>query len=172
MTNIIVITAKRNGFRRCGIAHKDKPTTWLPGDFTSEQWRDLVKEPQLVVACMEINQDFGREQRHALTSSAALPEAPNTAQNVQSQTLEANATALGNGVLLSVAPVAGNLDSLWEDALSENRERDLARAVAAADDEFDSAWDDALLEDQTREAATAQTEKTRAKRGAVKAGNK
>lgn len=169
MTNVIVITAKRNGFRRCGIAHKDKPTTWLPGDFTSEQWRELIKEPQLVITCMEMNLDFGREQPHALTSSAALPEAPNTAQNVQSKTLEAGATALGNGVLLPVTSIAGNLDSLWDDALLEDQEREVAKAQAAASVELNSAWEDALLEDQAHEAAKVQAAKMRAKPGRTKA---
>lgn len=131
MTTVIVITAKRNGFRRCGVAHSDQPTTWQQGDFTDEQWEELFKEPQLFLAIYEQDTGLGLEQRHALTSSATLPEASNTAQNAQSQTFEASATTLGDGVLLSVASVAGNLDSIWDDALLEDRAREVTKATAA-----------------------------------------
>ena len=170
MTTVIVITAKRNGFRRCGVAHSDQPTPWRQGDFTAEQWEELLKEPQLFLAVEERNLGLGLEQHNAFTSSAALPEAPNTAQNAQSQTLETNATALGDGVLLSGTPVAGNLDALWDDALLENRAREVAKAQAVADAVLGSLWEDALKEDQAREAAKAPAAKSPAKPGKAKAG--
>lgn len=170
MTTVIVITAKRNGFRRCGVAHSDQPTPWRQGDFTADQWEELLKEPQLFLAVEERNLGLGLEQHNAFTSSVALPEAPNTAQNVQSTTLEANATALGDGVLLPVSPLEGNFDSLWEDALLEDRAREVAKALAAADVELDSLWEDALKEDQAREAAKALAAKPPAKPGKAKAG--
>ena len=172
MTTVIVITARRNGFRRCGVGHSDQPITWQPGDFTSEQWHALVKEPQLIVTCVEVDLEPEWEPRHALTSSTALPEASNTAQNVQSQTLEANTATLGDGVLLSVAPGAGNvgLDALWEDALMEDRAYELANAIEAPDGELDSLWEDALKEDQEREAAKTLAEKPPANPRRAKAG--
>ena len=45
----ITITAKRNGFMRCGVAHKDTPVTWPDGAFTDAQIRELKAEPQLIV---------------------------------------------------------------------------------------------------------------------------
>ncbi|MGK3122909.1 hypothetical protein ACCY16_02140 [Candidatus Pantoea formicae] len=45
----ITITAKRNNFMRCGVAHKDTPVTWEDGAFTDAQIRDLKAEPMLVV---------------------------------------------------------------------------------------------------------------------------
>lgn len=173
MAFVIVITAKRNGFRRCGVAHSDKPTPWAVDAFTEEQWEALLKEPQLIVTSGVDDLDLEREQHHAFTSSAALPEAPNTAQNVKPETFEASAKALGDGVLLPVAPVAGNLDSLWEDAFLEDREREAAKALAAADLELDSLWEEALKEDQAREVAKAVkalAEKPPAKSGRAKAG--
>lgn len=170
MTTVIVITAKRNGFRRCGVAHSDQPTPWRQCDFTAEQWEELLKEPQLFLAVEERNLGLGLEQQNAFTSSAALPEAPNTAQNAQSQTLETNATALGDGVLLSIAPDAGNLDSLWDDALLEDQERGVVKALAAAAVELDALWEDALVEDQAREAAKVTAAKPPLKPGKAKAG--
>lgn len=45
----ITITAKRDGFRRCGVAHRDVPVTWPDGSFTEEQIAILRAEPSLVV---------------------------------------------------------------------------------------------------------------------------
>lgn len=45
----LTITAKRDGFRRCGVAHSDTPVVWPAGSFTEEQIALLKSEPQLVV---------------------------------------------------------------------------------------------------------------------------
>ncbi|HBW2157663.1 TPA: hypothetical protein MEL00_005344 [Klebsiella pneumoniae] len=45
----ITITSKRDGFRRCGVAHRDVPVTWPDGSFTDEQIAILRVEPALVV---------------------------------------------------------------------------------------------------------------------------
>ncbi|HBV5320391.1 TPA: hypothetical protein MD069_004274 [Klebsiella pneumoniae] len=45
----ITITSKRDGFRRCGVAHRDVPVTWPDGSFTDEQITILRAEPALVV---------------------------------------------------------------------------------------------------------------------------
>lgn len=45
----ITITAKRNGFMRCGVAHKDTPVVWKDGAFTDAQIAELKAEPMLVV---------------------------------------------------------------------------------------------------------------------------
>lgn len=50
MEKVIDITAKRDGFRRCGIAHSDKTTTYPLSHFTAKQLEQLQNEPQLVVA--------------------------------------------------------------------------------------------------------------------------
>ena len=46
---IVRITAKRKGFRRCGVEHSTKPTVWYEGDFTAAQLKQLQAEPMLVV---------------------------------------------------------------------------------------------------------------------------
>ena len=45
----ITITAKHDGFRRCGVTHRDKPVTFPDGYFSAEQIALLKAEPQLVV---------------------------------------------------------------------------------------------------------------------------
>ena len=45
----IQITAKRDGFRRCGIAHSDKTQTYADDHFTAAQLQALKAEDQLVV---------------------------------------------------------------------------------------------------------------------------
>ena len=46
----ITITSKRDGFRRCGMAHPATPTTHDADTFTDEQLQELKDEPMLVVA--------------------------------------------------------------------------------------------------------------------------
>ncbi|WP_219993943.1 HI1506-related protein [Limnobaculum xujianqingii] len=45
----IRITAKRNGFNRCGISHPDTPVDYAAGHFTADQLDVLKAEPQLIV---------------------------------------------------------------------------------------------------------------------------
>lgn len=53
----ITITSKRDGFRRCGVAHRDVPVTWPDGSFTEEQLAILRAEPALVVHTGSISGD-------------------------------------------------------------------------------------------------------------------
>ncbi|EOM3839974.1 HI1506-related protein [Escherichia coli O9,9a:H21] len=53
----ITITSKRDGFRRCGVAHRDVPVTWPDGSFTDEQIAILRAEPALVVHLGAVNGD-------------------------------------------------------------------------------------------------------------------
>lgn len=45
----IQITAKRDGFRRCGMAHSDKTQTYADDHFSAAQLKVLEAEEQLVV---------------------------------------------------------------------------------------------------------------------------
>tara|TARA_B100001939_G_scaffold72990_1_gene61145 strand:- start:454 stop:660 length:207 start_codon:yes stop_codon:yes gene_type:complete len=50
MPKVIVISAKKDGFRRCGVAHSAAETEW-PGDYFSGEDLEILKaEPMLVVA--------------------------------------------------------------------------------------------------------------------------
>lgn len=103
MALIITIISKRNGFRRCGVAHSDKPTDWCQDDFTDEQWEELAGEPQLILAIKETDLSLAPELPHELTSSAALPQAPVAPQAALPQAPETVITPVADP--LADAPV-------------------------------------------------------------------
>lgn len=45
----LTIVAKRDGFRRCGVAHTTAPKIWPADAFTREQWERIAGDPMLVV---------------------------------------------------------------------------------------------------------------------------
>ncbi len=49
---MIRITAKRDGFRRCGVAHPARPTDHPDDRFTEEQLAVMQAEPGLVVVIL------------------------------------------------------------------------------------------------------------------------
>lgn len=53
---MLIITSKRDGFRRCGVAHPSGPTEYPDGTFTDEQLKQLQDEPMLVVDIVEDGQ--------------------------------------------------------------------------------------------------------------------
>ncbi len=46
---MIRITSKKEGFRRCGVAHSQKPTEYPDGKFGKKELAALKAEPMLVV---------------------------------------------------------------------------------------------------------------------------
>ena len=46
---MIIITAKKDGFRRCGIAHSKEPTEYPDDRFSAKELKVLQTEPMLVV---------------------------------------------------------------------------------------------------------------------------
>lgn len=46
---MIIITSRKHGFRRCGIAHPATPTQYGDDHFDRDQLRELQAEPMLVV---------------------------------------------------------------------------------------------------------------------------
>lgn len=46
---MIIITSKKDGFRRCGVAHPMAPTMYEDGSFTPDQINELQAEPMLTV---------------------------------------------------------------------------------------------------------------------------
>ena len=55
---MIVITSKREGFRRCGVAHAAGPTQWPDDRWTEAELDALMAEPMLTVDWVE-NQPAG-----------------------------------------------------------------------------------------------------------------
>lgn len=50
---MIVITSKREGFRRCGVAHAAGPTQWPDDRWTEAELDALMAEPMLTVDHVE-----------------------------------------------------------------------------------------------------------------------
>lgn len=46
----ITITAKREGFRRCGVAHGAQPVEHAVDAFTPAEWAQISGDPMLVVS--------------------------------------------------------------------------------------------------------------------------
>jgi len=63
----IRIIAKRDGFRRCGIAHPETPTLYDSDEFSAEEVAALGAEPMLVVDLVEVD-DAGEAKLVASTS--------------------------------------------------------------------------------------------------------
>ncbi len=168
----IVITSKRDGFRRCGIAHSSHAARY-PDDFFSEaQLRALVKEPQLILAYEEDEFDQVQDSRDESLQEVDLSKAPGTAQNAQSQTSEANTSTLGDAVVLPVAPVAGSVkpesDGSQLSPIAPVIEQDKGQ-LTAVDIDLDALWEEACQEDQKREATKAQAAKPSVKAEKAKA---
>ena len=50
---MIVITSKREGFRRCGVAHAARPVEWPDDRWTGDELAALLAEPMLTVELVE-----------------------------------------------------------------------------------------------------------------------
>lgn len=55
------ITAKRDGFRRAGIAHPGTPVDHLASKFTEAQIKALKNEPMLVVEEIQVKEEKAKE---------------------------------------------------------------------------------------------------------------
>lgn len=105
----IVIKAKHNGFRRCGIAHASQPTKYADDFFTEEQLKALIKEPQLILSYEEDEFDPVQDEPNENLSQVALPQAPDAAPASQSQASETVIAPV-------VAPVVSHLEPVQADA--------------------------------------------------------
>lgn len=84
----IVITSKRDGFRRCGIAHPGKPTFYPDDFFTDEQLEALEKEPQLILAYAGEAFDQVKDVLDDTPSQASPSETPDAIPGAQPQASE------------------------------------------------------------------------------------
>lgn len=95
----IQITAKRDGFRRCGIAHSEITQTYADDHFSADDLNVLEKEPQLIVVKVanvpDITEDDGKALLLAQNRIAEL-EAGITQLSADAATLKTNGeNALG-----------------------------------------------------------------------------
>ena len=156
----IVITSKRDGFRRCGIAHPSRPTPYPDDYFTEEQLEALSKEPQLILAYAEDGFGQVQERLNEAFAQTTSSQAPDALSGALSQSLETGIAPVGGtGLVESVKELGIDLDSLWEEAHLE----ELAREAAKTEADFNRLWDEAHQEDLVREAAKTGAVKPPAK---------
>ncbi|AHM72422.1 HI1506-related protein [Yersinia hibernica] len=67
----IQITAKRDGFRRCGMAHSDKTQTYADGHFSPSVLAELKAESMLIVTHVPDGQAENTDQSEELTLALA-----------------------------------------------------------------------------------------------------
>lgn len=70
----IQITAKRDGFRRCGIAHSETTTTYPDGHFSSDQLRELMGEPNLIVMYVDNRAAAAQQSDWGESAAARITE--------------------------------------------------------------------------------------------------
>ena len=99
----IIITSKRDGFRRCGIAHPAKQTPYPDDFFTQEQLKALSKEPQLILAYMEDDFEPVQDLPHETEAHISAPQAPDAVLVAQPQAPETVITPVADP--LADAPV-------------------------------------------------------------------
>lgn len=67
----IQITAKRDGFRRCGMAHSDKTQTYADGHFSPSVLAELKAESMLIVTHVPDGQAENTDQSEELKQALA-----------------------------------------------------------------------------------------------------
>ena len=74
---MIVITSKREGFRRCGVAHAARPVEWPDERWTIDELDALLAEPMLTVELVEDPEPAGDHGEAPLEMVAdEVPAAP------------------------------------------------------------------------------------------------
>ena len=80
---MIKITAKRDGFRRCGVAHTKEATLHPDKRFTADQLELLKAEPMLVVEVLAGGEGkAGDDKRLNATDTIALVKATETIEGL------------------------------------------------------------------------------------------
>lgn len=93
MEKVIDITAKRDGFRRAGMVHSEQTQTYPLSRFTKAQIEQLQKEPMLVVAIRNANDQQSVPtddlNQQLITLTAELDSAKMQIQTLTGQLTEA-----------------------------------------------------------------------------------
>jgi len=80
---MIRIIAKKDGFRRCGIAHSKEATEYPADHFTAEQLKALKAEPMLVVSEVEEGSPAAKRTKDGkVQDGVALIEAAKTPEEL------------------------------------------------------------------------------------------
>lgn len=162
----IVIVAKHDGFRRCGVAHSSKKTKYPDDFFTEEQLLALSKEPQLILG-YEDDEPGPGDQLDGNRSEALPPQASSAQEDGQSQAPQAIVAPLGGVVELPAVPAVSLIPS---DQLSglENAASVLDGQSSSGDSGATQVLDGAPGPVVDQPQAEGEQSKTRKARGAAK----
>ncbi|RNM18208.1 hypothetical protein EFS38_20180 [Dickeya undicola] len=81
----IQITARVEGFRRCGIAHSAKTRTYHDDEFTAAELATLEAEPQLIVVRISDEQETVSDNAALSAAQARIAELEKTVQEREAQ---------------------------------------------------------------------------------------
>ncbi|WP_168189613.1 HI1506-related protein [Limnobaculum zhutongyuii] len=140
MEKVIQITSKREGFRRCGIAHSETTTSYPLDRFTKDELERLQNEPMLIVH---------------------ITEPTNNAKNDELAELNANVQALYQDVLDGQSK-NDELTQKLADALRENNDLQ-AQLVAGTKALTDAEAEIARLNAELTALKTPESDKPGAK---------
>ncbi|MEW6595655.1 MAG: HI1506-related protein [Thermodesulfobacteriota bacterium] len=79
---MIRITAKTDGFRRCGIAHPAAPTEYPDDHFGKEELKALAGEPELTVETVAVKAATGNQAKLNANDTIALVKAAKTSEEL------------------------------------------------------------------------------------------
>ncbi|AIK14263.1 hypothetical protein GZ59_24660 [Pectobacterium atrosepticum] len=136
----IQITARNDGFRRCGMAHSAKTQTYADDHFTAVQLTVLENDPQLIV--VRVSGDVEKNRDTAKQLSAAL-EKLKTAEKASAaligerDALKTRVADLGRDIAsanAAIEAVSAERDVLRESNTALTTERDALQAQLTAAD--------------------------------------
>lgn len=87
---MIIITSKRDGFRRAGLAHRKGPVEYADGHFTDDQLADLQAEPMLtvqIVAAQPASRPNAKDAIEAVRATATIEDLDQLAAGEDRQTV-------------------------------------------------------------------------------------
>ncbi|EEO0341334.1 hypothetical protein GID45_12000 [Salmonella enterica] len=123
---MIYITSKRDGFWRCGIAHRETTTAYPDDRFTPDELARLEAEPMLIVSRDAPGDDSARTQLQALKSALQKAEADVDHLSGQVLTLQKQVSDLTE----QLAETQDARDSLAAKLTAMTKERDTLKAAA------------------------------------------
>ncbi len=163
---MIIITSKKEGFRRCGVAHPTTPTGYADDRFNPEQLKALHKEPMLVV--VELQKAEPEEAAVVAPEGAPQKTIPETQEVVPT---ESQIAENGEGISDNTGNPADAADETV--AQEESTEADLAAKPKTASEKIAIVREvatleelDKLAEGETRKTVLEAIEARRAELGA------
>ncbi|EIJ7817823.1 hypothetical protein LJN20_001160 [Salmonella enterica] len=126
---MIYITAKRDGFWRCGVSHSETTTAYPDYRFTPDELARLEAEPMLIVSRDAPGDDGARAQLQALKSALQKAEADVDHLSGQVLTLQKQVSDLTE----QLTETQDARDSLAAKLTAMTKERDALKASAKGD---------------------------------------